>query len=165
MATTMKRICAWCGESMGEEDVGAGVSQERVSHGICPMCVRTLDLQLESISDMHQLTHEEYDQLPFGVIEIDGEGVVLNYNDWESRFTGFAKDRVRGLNFFTEVAPCTAVRSFLGEFEGMVAAGRPDRRELDFTFALPSGQREVHIVLTWQPEPGWGFILVREATT
>ncbi|TVP59711.1 MAG: PAS domain-containing protein [Gemmatimonadales bacterium] len=165
MVPGLKKICAWCGDSVAEGDPGDGVPGERVSHGICPTCAHSLDLQIQSVVDMHQLTHEEHDQLPFGVIEVDGEGVILGYNDWESRFTTFAKDRVMGRNFFTEVAPCTAVRSFLGEFEEMVASGRPDRRELDYTFELPTGQREVHIILTWQPEPGWGFILVREATT
>jgi len=47
------------------------------------------------------------DLLSFGVVKMDLNDVVLDYNDAESRLSGLSKESVVGRNFFTQVAPCT----------------------------------------------------------
>lgn len=133
----------------------------RVSHGICQRCVASL--AIDPVPDLHRLTCEEYDQLPFGVIEVDAEGTVLAYNAWEESLTSFDRDRVRGRNFFSDIAPCTKVREFRGRFRDMVGRDEPARREISFLFTLPTGDRKVGIVMVWHPTFESGLILVRDA--
>ena len=46
------------------------------------------------------------DELPFGVVGLDGEGAVERYNAHEARNSGLSRDRVVGRHFFFDVAPC-----------------------------------------------------------
>ncbi len=47
------------------------------------------------------------DLLSFGVVKMDLDDVVLEYNEAESRLSGLSKSSVVGRDFFTQVAPCT----------------------------------------------------------
>jgi photoactive yellow protein len=46
------------------------------------------------------------DQLPFGVIGFDGDGVICIYNAPEARWAGLDRDNVVGSPMFEVVAPC-----------------------------------------------------------
>ena len=46
------------------------------------------------------------DTLPFGVIGLDGEGLVEVYNSHEAAAAGLTRERVLGRHFFFDVAPC-----------------------------------------------------------
>lgn len=48
-----------------------------------------------------------FDDLGFGLIVMDREGITVGYNVFESRRAGIAKERVLGRHFFTDVGPCT----------------------------------------------------------
>jgi photoactive yellow protein len=47
------------------------------------------------------------DMLPFGVIGMGLDGIVINYNIAESRLSGLTPGNVVGRHFFSAVAPCT----------------------------------------------------------
>jgi photoactive yellow protein len=64
-----------------------------------------------------KMTEEELDHLPFGAIQLDTDGNILKYNDYESRLAGVSKSDAIGRNFFTEIAPCTNVKEFYGRFK------------------------------------------------
>ncbi|HST62754.1 MAG TPA: PAS domain-containing protein [Longimicrobium sp.] len=83
----------------------------------------------EMIRLLDTLSGEELDDLPVGIIQLDRDGTVLQYNATESSLARFSRAEVVGRNFFTEIAPCTAVRDFQGRFEEGVKRG-----ELDATF-------------------------------
>lgn len=70
------------------------------------------------------LAEEELNGLPFGAIQLDEEGRILHYNDYESKLSGIAKDKALGKHFFTELAPCTDVKGFHGRFKDGVARGK-----------------------------------------
>jgi hypothetical protein len=42
---------------------------------------------------MDSLSPAELDSLPFGVIQLDREGKILHYNDYESKLAGIEKSR------------------------------------------------------------------------
>lgn len=48
-----------------------------------------------------------YNGLPFGLIRMNSDGIVVNYNKAESDIAGIAPENAKGKHFFTEVAPCT----------------------------------------------------------
>lgn len=91
----------------------------------------------------------ELDQLPYGLICLDAQGRVVHYNDTESRLAQLPKERVIGRNFFTEVAPCTRVREFEGQFHELVRdPSRLRVRSFDFIFRFRHSEQHVTIVLT-----------------
>jgi photoactive yellow protein len=49
----------------------------------------------------------EIDDVAFGLVVMDRDGVVRGYNQRESRLSGLAPADVTGRNFFTDVGPCT----------------------------------------------------------
>lgn len=62
------------------------------------------------------LAEEEFNQLPFGLIQLDPAGKVLRYNRAESRIARYDVNAALGMNFFDDVAPCTKVKLFHGRF-------------------------------------------------
>lgn len=59
------------------------------------------------LSDLANCTAPDLDELDFGVIAMERDGIVVQYNAFESSKAGLSPDRVIGLNFFTTVGPCT----------------------------------------------------------
>lgn len=49
----------------------------------------------------------EYDNLPFGLVQMSHDGTIKNYNTEESKIAGVLRENAIGKNFFTQVAPCT----------------------------------------------------------
>ena len=92
------------------------------------------------------LGEAELDALSYGAIQVDGTGKILRYNRFESDFSGLDKTSVIGKNFFTEVAPCTAVREFFGRFHEAVQKKTP-RETFAFEFPFRTGARRVAITL------------------
>lgn len=56
------------------------------------------------------------DGLPFGLVKLDLQGTVLEYNMAEGDLTGVSPAWAIGKNFFDEVAVCTKTASFYGRF-------------------------------------------------
>lgn len=52
------------------------------------------------------LNEAALDELPFGVVGLDGENAVELYNAHEERSSGLSRDIVVGRHFFFDVAPC-----------------------------------------------------------
>ena len=91
----------------------------------------------------------ELDGLPYGLICLDAQGRVVHYNDTESRLARLPKDRVVGRNVFADVAPCTRVREFEGEFFDLVRdPSRVRVKSFDFVFRFGHSEQHVSIVLT-----------------
>ena len=91
------------------------------------------------------LREDEIDALPFGLIGVDADGTIEQYNAYESRLARLSKDRVLGRNFFTEVAPCTAVKEFQGRFERFAAERGEGAESFDFEFRFPFGRQFVSV--------------------
>lgn len=72
------------------------------------------------------LPAEALDALPFGVIRVDGDGIVQIYNETERRMSGSGERPRLALSFFTDVAPCMDNPGFRGRIEQAVAQGRFD---------------------------------------
>lgn len=69
-----------------------------------------MDCTFDSSDLLDQLESAAFDQIdevPFGLIVMDREGVVVWYNTFESAQTGIAREKVLGRNFFESVGPCT----------------------------------------------------------
>lgn len=114
----------------------------------------------EMVQLLDTLSREELDELPVGVIQLDRDGTVLQYNETESSLARIRPADVVGRSFFHEIAPCTAVRDFQGRFEEGVARG-----ELDATFGYrfrfdDDRTKDVTITMSYRPHTGLVWVVV-----
>lgn len=140
--------CAWCGAGIGQSTVDR-------SHGICAAC-------FEQLVGIPLLTDAELGALPFGMIELDAVGTVRQYNAAEQALSGKTVQSVIGKNFFTDVAPCTAVSDFQGRFTTFMRDGG-DPVSFTFTFPFSRGAVDVHIAFV-RSNHETALVLVRAET-
>jgi photoactive yellow protein len=79
---------------------------------------------LSLFQTIDSMSGKELDALPQGVIQLDAQGTILQYNAYEARLADLTKEEVIGKNFFKQVAPCTDVREFYGRFRDGIAASK-----------------------------------------
>ena len=115
---------------------------------------------MRRIQQVANMSRDELDELPFGAIEVDGEGTILQYNAAEARLAGLDPKQVLGKNFFTEVAPCTNVKEFAGRFRTELT---PDRVSTVFPyeFKFANKRTRVLVLIHIDPESGRRWILVQ----
>ena len=95
--------------------------------------------------ELFDLSETEIDALPFGLIAVDLDGTIAQYNAYESRLARLAKERVIGRNFFRDVAPCTAVKEFRGRFERFAGEEGDGAESFDFAFPFAFGKQYVNV--------------------
>ena len=119
-----------------------------------------IDLKQAEIVDA--MNEEQLDRLPFGAIRLNAEGIVTAYNDAEAKLTGREPAKVKGKNFFTEVAPCTNVQSFAGRFREGVAKG--DLHVVfPYRFDFQMAPRDVTVTLFYSRQTQAAWVFVRES--
>jgi photoactive yellow protein len=106
------------------------------------------------------LAEGEIDALPFGLISVDADGTIEQYNAYESRLSRLSKERVIGRNFFRDVAPCTAVKEFQGRFERFAAEPGSGAESFDFVFPFAFGRQFVNVTFLRGAQNGQIKILV-----
>lgn len=89
----------------------------------------------ELLDWLEGLTNEQIDQLPFGVVRMTREGIVVAYCKSESHITGIAPEYALGKYYFTQIAPCA---------NNMMVAAK---------YALPSLDEELDYILTYVCAP------------
>lgn len=103
--------------------------------------------------------------LPYGIIVVDRDGVIVYYNEREEQISGRSRVDVLGKNFFLEVAPCANVIDFYGRFRELMRNGDVT---VEFTFRFPfqPRAREVEIAITKfvVEERTLGLIAVKDTT-
>jgi photoactive yellow protein len=99
-----------------------------------------------SVANLRALTREQYDELAFGIIELDRNFIVRNYNRPESLLARRKPEDTIGKHFFHEVAPCTDNAEFRGRIEALMARDALEKEaRFEFVFQFPWGRRSVNI--------------------
>jgi photoactive yellow protein len=109
---------------------------------------------------LKELPPDALNDLGFGVIEVDDDGVVQFFNRYESEMSGVAPETAVGKNFFTEVAPCSNNRLFVGRFKKGLRQGELDER-FTYTYTYKMSPTLVDVRL-YRDEDGRNWILVRQ---
>ena len=113
---------------------------------------------LEAADDM---SSEDLDGLPYGMIQLDAAGRILRFNAVESRLASLPQAQQIGKHFFTEVAPCTKVQAFYGRFRDGVI-----RESLDttfrFHFAFKQNPRDVTVRLFYSKRTRSVWVLISD---
>lgn len=96
-----------------------------------------------------------------GIVEVDDSGIIKLYNDYEANLAGVDKKSVFGRNFFTEVAPCTNNRLFLGAFKQGVQTNTMDKK-FNYTFTYKMKPTPVVIQIYRDSSSKRNFIFVQK---
>lgn len=101
------------------------------------------------------------DELPFGVVGINDENEVIEYNLAEEAIAGLSRENVFGKDFFFEVAPC------MNNF--MVAERFNEEEEIDdiidYLLTLKVKPTKVALRLIKRPDQNTRFVLVKRLVT
>lgn len=93
------------------------------------------------------MDRKELDAYPDGVITVDRKGIIKRYNKTEATLARREGVETNGLNFFTDVAPCTAVKEFKGRFDTFALGQGSGVERFDFTFRFAWGRQDVGITM------------------
>ena len=115
----------------------------------------------ELLTTLPQLSRSDLDELPFGVIKLDDNGVVEEYNTYESELAQREKENTYGRLFFSEIAPCTNTPIFSGIFFHGVK-NKNLSAFLSYIFAFKSNPTHVWIHMHRCIEDGSNWILVQK---
>jgi len=120
---------------------------------------RPRELAMQYTIALPRFTEEQLNQLPFGVIHLDANGLVLEYNAYEASLSRLKRADVLGRNFFEAIAPCTNVPEFYGRFKSGIS-GACLHEEFSFRFPFSTGTREVmvHMVYDRTSQSAWLFV-------
>jgi photoactive yellow protein len=99
-----------------------------------------------TLDEAKTLTGNDLDALPFGVIAVDRTGKILEYNTYERAISGMGEREIVGLNFFHDLAPCTAIREFEGRFQALLDSADTAIEPFEFVFPLAIGRQRVNVV-------------------
>jgi len=93
---------------------------------------------MASIEEITRMSDAELDTLPEGVIQVDADGKILYFSPSQEQLSRRLKGTTVGLNFFSDVAPCTAVQAFEGRFHDFVHMPVPEvgRSHIDSPFGF-----------------------------
>lgn len=119
-----------------------------------------LDFETPKLAEaIEAMTAQQLDDLPFGVIGLDPNGVVRLYNRTESERSGYKKRPAMGKTFFTDVAPCMNNGYFKGRIDKALKAGKLDIR-FSFVGDFSDRERELTVRVQSAADGGiWVFML------
>jgi photoactive yellow protein len=117
----------------------------------------------DPIENLSDLAPQLFETLPFGGIQLAGDGTIMAYNRAESALSGLAPETVIGKNFFRDVAPCAAVKEFAGQVDSLREKGENGRAKIRFLFRFSRGARLVEIAMVYRAATDTVTLLVRLA--
>ena len=106
-------------------------------------------------------TNAELDGLPFGAIQLDPDGRILQFNEYEANLSNRRAPDTVGRNFFSEVAPCTNVREFYGRFRDGLQRGQLNV-SFDYRFEFRMAPRNVRVTLFYSAATSTVWVFVQE---
>ena len=120
-----------------------------------------LDFDDDGVGErLRQASAKQLNAADFGIVRVDDNGRVQFYNEYESRLANVAPEDARGENFFTELAPCSNNRIFLGRFKKGV---RTDDLDTSFTYTFTYKMRPTLVdIRLYRDEKQNNWVLVRK---
>jgi len=157
--------CAWCGKSISQQLYS---ENKILAKNTCLSCIKKMDMlphdNLQDREDVKRLIKDGtwIDEYPYGTIVIDADDIVIKYNKSESQFTGLKPQDVEGKNFFTEIAPCTAVRDFQGVLNQLRTEDSDGQETIKFTFNHRNFFAYVSILMTYLAGPSITVLSIKK---
>jgi photoactive yellow protein len=138
-------------------NVAAGRQEEKQD-----TVMATVDFEAPDLAAaVEQLTEQELDHLPFGVIRLDRDGIVMFYSETEGRLSGYAPRTPLGQNFF-EASRCMNTDEFRGRIVRGMQAGKVDL-ELGWSGDFSDPTRDLRIRVQSSKAGGVWLFIERDA--
>ncbi len=118
-------------------------------------------MDAEQLGALARLTASELDALPFGAIQLDRDGTVLQFSEYEANLSNRRAPDAIGRNFFRDVAPCTDVREFHGLFQDGLTAGSL-QATFDYHFDFKPRPRDVRVTLYYSSTTDTVWVFIQE---
>jgi len=99
---------------------------------------------------LDNLTTQEANELSFGVVRVNDEGIIELYNQYEADLSKISVNGVLGKNFFITVAPCTNNRLFKGKFDAGVSS---DSLDVEFLYTFTYRLRPTNVAVRLYRDP------------
>ena len=125
---------------------------------------RPLFFDQSVLEDLDHTPPDALDELDFGVIGFDREGLVRRYNAFESRAAGLSRERVLGYPLFTMVAPCMNNYLVAQRFEDAQEENEPLDEVLDYVLTLRMRPVRVRLRLLAMPGADLRYVLVHRVS-
>ena len=109
------------------------------------------------LSNIDNMSRAEIDDLPFGAIKVDDNGVIQLYNEAQTEIADYDAKEVEGQNWFEDVAVCTNNRLVYGKFKKGVSKGDMDT-EFNYTFTFKMKPTNVKIRMYQNDDTGNNWI-------
>jgi photoactive yellow protein len=120
-----------------------------------------LNFEDENLADvLGDLPKDVLDEASFGIVQVDDEGIVQFYNQYESDLAEVDPEDAVGRNFFTQLAPCSGNRLFHGRFKKGVRKGDLDER-FTYTFTYKMSPTLVDVRMH-RDDSGRNWVLIRK---
>jgi photoactive yellow protein len=119
--------------------------------------------QPELLPVLTSASPELLDSLDFGLIGFDADGMVRQYNAFESRAAGLSPQRVLGQSLFTHVAPCMNKFMVAQRFEDAAGAGSALDDTVDYVLTLRMRPVKVKLRLLSAPAQAMRYVLIQRA--
>jgi photoactive yellow protein len=112
------------------------------------------------LNNVGNLTAEQADKLPYGVVKLDDQGNIEIYNQYNTdHFADFGNKSVIGKNYFNEVAPCSNNFIFSGRFHRGVENDFLDNVfDYCFTYKMMPTDVRVHLYRDPTSKTNWIFL-------
>ena len=125
------------------------------------LMTETATFQSESLATyLLNASPQELDELDFGLIGFDKEGLVRQYNAYESKAAGLSLERVLNHPLFTVVAPCMNNFLVAQQFVDAEEAQQPLDITVDYVLTLRMRPIKVKLRLLSAPDAGMRYVLV-----
>lgn len=116
--------------------------------------------QADLLNELPNTTQDQLDALEFGVIGFGAEGLVRQYNRFESAVSGLSPQRVLGAHLFSAVAPCMNNFIVAQRFEDAAAAGDTLDDTIAYVLTLRMRPTRVRLRLLAHPAYPMRYVLV-----
>lgn len=88
----------------------------------------------------------EVDALPYGIVDVDRDGIIRSYRPFHGAAASDAHERMIGQNFFSDVVPYPQMQRFHERFWSFVSLGKTAVEPFEFVFPRASGDRRVSVL-------------------
>lgn len=109
---------------------------------------------------LNQLSNEQLNELQFGVIGFDNDGIVKVYNAYESNMTGLSYQNVIDADLFSIVAPCMNNFLVAQKFEDAVEEKTELDEVMDFVLTLKMKPTRVKLRIVSAPQLSYNYVII-----
>ena len=123
--------------------------------------MENINFNLENLGQiLSQLSLDNVNELEFGVIGFDDEGIVKLYNNYESKMVGLSVESAIDADYFNSVAPCMNNFLVAQKFEDAIDEKVILDQVMDYVLTLKMKPTRVKLRLICSPQLPLNYLAI-----